>query len=116
MMNDEIRETIASFDAVVPHGFTYRGHPTACAGIGLKNIEIIERDHIVENAKNMELELKKGLKFLEEKHSIVTNCRAIGLLAAFELLEDPASGKLFDSTVFPANAVVDACFDRQLIL
>lgn len=115
MMNDEIKETIARFDAVVPHGFTYSGHPTACA-IGLKNIEIIERDHIVDNAKNMELELKKGLKFLEEKHSIVTNCRAIGLLAAFELYEDPASGKLFDPTVFPANAVVDACFDRQLIV
>ena len=115
MMNDEIKETIASFDAVMPHGFTYSGHPTACA-IGLKNIEIIERDHIVDNVKAMELELKKGLKFLEEKHSIVTNCRAIGLLAAFEIYEDPASGKLFGPTVFPANTIVDECFDRQLIL
>lgn len=115
LLNDEIKQTISSFDAIVPHGFTYSGHPTACA-IGLKNIEIMERDHLVENAKNMESELKKGLKFLEEKHRIVTNCRAIGLLAAFELYEDPASGKLFDSTVFPANAVVNACFERQLIL
>lgn len=115
MMNDEIKETIASFDAVMPHGFTYSGHPTACA-IGLKNLEIIERDHIVDNVKAMELELKKGLKFLEEKHSIVTNCRAIGLLAAFEIYEDPASGKLFGPTVFPANTIVDECFDRQLIL
>lgn len=115
MMNDEIKETIASFDAVVPHGFTYSGHPTACA-VALKNIEIMERDRIVENTKEMELELKKGLKFLEEKHPIVTNIRAIGLLAAFELYEDPEKGKLFNSTVFPANAVVDACFDRKLIL
>ncbi|WP_342511390.1 aspartate aminotransferase family protein [Sporosarcina sp. FSL K6-1522] len=115
MLNDDIKETIAGYDAVVPHGFTYSGHPTACA-IGLKNLEIIERDHIVEHAKSMEVELKKGLRYLEEKHSIVTNCRAIGLLAAFELYEDPASGKLFDSTVFPANTVVDACFERQLIV
>lgn len=115
MMNDEIKQTISSFDAVVPHGFTYSGHPTACA-IALKNLEIIERDEIVGNVQRMELELEKGLKYLEEKHSIVTNCRAIGLLAAFELYEDPASGKLFDPTVFPANAVVDACFERQLIL
>ena len=64
----------------------------------------------------MEKELKKGLDYLAEKHSIVTNCRAIGLLAAFELYEDPTSGKLFDPTVFPANGVVDACFERQLIL
>lgn len=115
LMNDEIKETLASFDAVIPHGFTYSGHPTACA-IGLKNIEIIERENIVENVKAMELELKKGLKFLEDKHSIITNSRAIGLLAAFEIYEDPASGKLFDPTVFPANAIVDECFNRQLIL
>ncbi len=115
MLNDEIKATIDSFDAVVPHGFTYSGHPTACA-VALKNIEIMERDRLVENTKNMELELKKGLKFLEEKHPIVTNCRAIGLLAAFELYEDPAKGKQFDPSVFPANAVVDACFERQLIL
>ncbi|WP_391122776.1 aspartate aminotransferase family protein [Psychrobacillus sp. L3] len=115
MMNDEIRETIANFDAVIPHGFTYSGHPTACA-IGLKNIEILERDNIIDNVNEMEKELKIGLDYLSEKHSIVTNCRAIGLLAAFELYEDPASGKLFDPTVFPANAVVDACFDRHLIL
>lgn len=37
-------------------------------------------------------------------------------MAAFELYEDPTSGKLFDPTVFPANAVVDACFNRQLIV
>ena len=115
MMNDEIKETIANFDAVIPHGFTYSGHPTACA-IGLKNIEIIERDNIVGHVKEMEAELLKGLKSLEEKHSIITNSRAIGLLAAFEIYEDPASGKLFDPTVFPANAIVDHCFENQLIL
>lgn len=115
MMNDEIRETIANFDAVIPHGFTYSGHPTACA-IGLKNIEILERDNIIDHVNEMEKELKKGLDYLAEKHSIVTNCRVIGLLAAFELYEDPTSGKLFDPTVFPANAVVEACFNRQLIL
>lgn len=58
MMNDEIRETIANFDAVIPHGFTYSGHPTACA-IGLKNIEILERDNIIDHVNEMEKELKK---------------------------------------------------------
>lgn len=115
MMNDEIKETISNFDAVIPHGFTYSGHPTACA-IGLKNIEIIERDNIVGHVKEMETELLKGLKSLEEKHSIITNSRAIGLLAAFEIYEDPATGKLFDPAVFPANTIVDNCFENQLIL
>lgn len=58
MMNEEIRQTFANYDGVLSHGFTYSGHPTACA-IGLKNIEIIERDNILENVQNMEIEMKK---------------------------------------------------------
>jgi len=115
MINDEIRNTIVQYDGVLSHGFTYSGHPTACA-VALKNIEIIERDHIVENAANMELELKKGFKYLEDKHPHVTKCRSLGLLAAFELHEDRDSGKLFDLSVAPATFVVEDCFDRKLIL
>ncbi|HET7578610.1 MAG TPA: aspartate aminotransferase family protein [Bacillales bacterium] len=115
LMNDEIRNTIVQYDGVLSHGFTYSGHPTACA-VALKNIEILERDQVVANTKNMEKELMAGFRFLEKKHGIVTNSRAIGLLAAFELYEDPASGKLFDSSVQPATVVVDECFDRKLIL
>lgn len=115
MVNDEIHDTLINYDGVISHGFTYSGHPTACA-VGLKNIEIIERDQILDHVQKMELEMEKGLKYLEEQHSIVTKSRTIGLLAAFELYEDPDSNKRFDDSVFPANAVVDACFDRNLIL
>lgn len=115
MINDEVRNTIASMDANLSHGFTYSGHATACA-IGLKNIEIMESSGVLENVQDMEVVLQKGLKYLEDTHDIVTNSRAIGLLAAFELYEDREEGKLFDSSVFPANAIVDECFKRKLIL
>lgn len=115
MVNDEIKATIDGYEAIMAHGFTYSGHATACA-IGLKNIEMIERENLVDNALAMELYLKKGLAYLEEKHPIVTNTRCIGLLAAFELYEDPVKGKRFGEKVFPANAVVEECFKRQLIL
>ena len=115
MVNDEMKATIDGYEAIMAHGFTYSAHVTACA-IGLKNIEIIERKNLVDNALAMELYLKKGLAYLEEKHPIITNSRCIGLLAAFELYEDPINGKKFGEKVFPANAVVEECFKRQLIL
>lgn len=115
MVNDEMKATIDGYEAIMAHGFTYSAHVTACA-IGLKNIEIIERKNLVDNALAMELYLKKGLAYLEEKHPIITNTRCIGLLAAFELYEDPINGKKFGEKVFPANAVVEECFKRQLIL
>lgn len=115
LMNKKVRDVIVNYDGVLSHGFTYSGHPTACA-VALKNIEIIERDGILKNVQKMESVLKSGLHHLQEKHDFVTNCRAIGLLSAFDLYEDPNSGKLFDDSIAAAYAVVDECFERKLIL
>src|SRR5699024_6433686 len=52
MVNDEIHDTLINYDGVISHGFTYSGHPTACA-VGLKNIEIIERDQILDHVQKM---------------------------------------------------------------
>ncbi|WP_342744923.1 aspartate aminotransferase family protein [Fredinandcohnia onubensis] len=115
LLNDKIRNTISQYDGVLAHGFTYSGHPTACA-VGLKNLEILERDEIVENVKNMEEELEKGLKYLSDNHWSVTKTRVIGLLAAFELWEDRNTGKNFDVSIQPGNVVANECFNRKLIL
>lgn len=115
LIKQSIRDTLVEYDDVLAHGFTYSGHPTACA-VGLKNIEIIERDHIVENVKEMEQELKKGFNYLEDKHSIVTKTRAIGLLAGFELYADRDSETPFDPSVKAGLTVVEECFKRKLIL
>ncbi|WP_145523960.1 aspartate aminotransferase family protein [Virgibacillus sp. SK37] len=115
MLRDEIRNTLVQYDGVLSHGFTYSGHPTACA-VALKNIEILERDHIIEHVQAMEKVLKDGFRYLEDKHKHVTNTRSLGLLAAIELYEDPETNTLFDDAVQPATVVVDECFDRKLIL
>jgi putrescine---pyruvate transaminase len=115
LMKQEIRDTIVKYDQVLAHGFTYSGHPTSCA-VGLKNIEILERDHIVANVKNMEHELKTGFAYLEDRHPTVTNTRALGLLAGFELYADREQGIPFAQSILPSTEVVDECFKRKLIL
>ncbi|MDQ0337806.1 putrescine aminotransferase [Caldalkalibacillus uzonensis] len=115
LIKQSIRDTLVEYDDVLAHGFTYSGHSTACA-VGLKNIEILEREQIVQNVKNMEQELKKGLKYLEDKHTIVAKSRVIGLLAGFELFADRDSETPFDPTVKAAVKVVEECFNRKLIL
>jgi putrescine---pyruvate transaminase len=45
------------------HGFTYSGHPLACAA-ALKNLEIIEREGLVERAKHIGNRLGSGLQAL----------------------------------------------------
>src|SRR5699024_1843531 len=42
-------ELIKHSEGTLFHGFTYSGHPVACA-VALKNIEILENESLVENA------------------------------------------------------------------
>ena len=115
VMREKIRDQFVETDDVLFHGFTYSGHPTSCA-VALKNLEILERDNVLENVKKMEEVFKAELKKLEENHPHVTKTRTIGLLGAFELYEDRDSEKQFDPEVGAAFQVVNECFDRKLIL
>ena len=50
-------------DFFLRHGFTYSGHPTACAA-ALKNLEIIEREGLLERAVHVGARLGTGLSAL----------------------------------------------------
>ncbi len=71
------------------HGFTYSGHATACA-VGLRNVEIIERDGLVENSRVLGERLLKGLEGLLEFPQ-VDNVRGKGLLCGVEIVKDKQS-------------------------
>lgn len=115
LMREEIRDTIAQFDGMLAHGFTYSGHPMACA-VGLKNIEILEREGLVENAHVRGEELLAGVKKLESKYPFLTNARGRGLLVGFDLMEDPTTGKPFAESVKAAATVVEECYNRDLLI
>ncbi|WP_318502847.1 aspartate aminotransferase family protein [Bacillus sp. T3] len=95
------------------HGYTYSGHPTACA-VALKNIEIIERDNLVENSKNMGAEMLKGFQYLQEKHSIVGDVRALGLMGGIQLVKDKETGEGFEKILSPK--IVSEAAKRGLII
>ncbi|HLR65557.1 aminotransferase family protein [Virgibacillus alimentarius] len=115
VMREKIRDALIQTDDVFFHGFTYSGHPTSCA-VALKNLEIIERDNILDNVKNMEQVFKAELQKLEDKHPHVTKTRAMGLLGAFELYADRDKEEPFAPEMGAAFQVVDECFKRNLIL
>ncbi|MFB7303588.1 aminotransferase family protein [Heyndrickxia sporothermodurans] len=73
------------------HGYTYSGHPMACA-VALKNIEIIENENLIENAKNMGEELLKGFKWIQGERKLVGDVRGLGLMGAVEI-ESKVHGK-----------------------
>ncbi|MFB3816574.1 MAG: aspartate aminotransferase family protein [Candidatus Methylomirabilales bacterium] len=76
------------------HAYTYSGHPTCCA-VGLKNLEILEKEGLVQRAAEMGDRLLKGLQTLRE-FKAVGDVRGLGLMCGVELVSDRATKAGFD--------------------
>ncbi len=87
-ISDQIRDAIwnAPEAETWMHGYTYSGHATACA-VGLKNLEILEREGLPERARQMGERLRQGLEALRE-FPAVGDVRGRGLLCGVELVKD----------------------------
>jgi adenosylmethionine-8-amino-7-oxononanoate aminotransferase len=81
-----VGETLRNAESGFMHGYTYCGHPVACA-VALRNLEIIERENLGANANLVGARLLDGLRSLLEL-PIVGDVRGAGLLASVELVAD----------------------------
>ena len=75
------------------------------AAVGLKVLEIVERDGLAARAKEMGARLAAGLRQLQQRHACVGDVRGRGLLLGMEFV--PAAGK---TGAFISDAVTDAAF------
>ncbi len=72
------------------HGYTYSGHPAACAA-GLATLDIYRRDGLFEHARALSPRFLDAMFSLEGSPH-VTDIRGYGLFAAFDLAPDGAPG------------------------
>ncbi|WNF38549.1 aspartate aminotransferase family protein [Bacillaceae bacterium IKA-2] len=95
------------------HGYTYSGHPMACS-VALKNIEIIERDGLIDNAKLMGIEMLSGFQMLQKERTIIGEVRALGLIGAIEIVKDQVTNERFPTPLTPM--IIGEAAKRGLIL
>jgi len=96
-VSNEIYQTIADASAeigVFGHGYTYSGHPLACA-IALETLRIYESDHIIAHVQKVSPRLQQGIQAFKG-HPLVGDARGLGLIGAIELAADPANRTPFD--------------------
>jgi adenosylmethionine-8-amino-7-oxononanoate aminotransferase len=94
-------------------GLTYNNHPTCCAA-GLANIDILEREGLVENARVVGAHLLERLCHEFADSPIVGQIRGLGMLAAIEIVRDRATKDPFPNIEDPHH-IVAAAFERGLI-
>jgi 4-aminobutyrate--pyruvate transaminase len=95
------------------HGFTYSGHPVACA-VALKAIEIYERSHLVRHVQSVTPVFQMRLKALGE-HPLVGEARGVGLMGGLELVKSKATKESFDPRQGVGAKVVSFAEDEGLI-
>jgi alanine-glyoxylate transaminase/(R)-3-amino-2-methylpropionate-pyruvate transaminase len=69
------------------HFNTFGGNPVSMAA-GLAVLEVIDEDGLQENARKIGGRLLRGLRWLQEHHSIVGEVRGMGLMLGLELVTD----------------------------
>jgi putrescine aminotransferase len=94
-------------------GLTYNNHPTCCAA-GLANLDIIEREGLVENAREVGAYLLECLRGAFGGSPIVGEVRGCGMLAAMEIVRDRVTKEPFPNITDP-HRIVAAAFREGLI-
>jgi len=85
MLSEDIFEDFKKLSTgTLLHGYTYSGHPMACA-VALKNIEIIENEGLIENSAKMGAKMLDGFSWIQSESSLVSHVRALGLMGAVEI-------------------------------
>lgn len=94
-------ELIELSSGTLLHGYTYSGHPMACA-VALKNLEIIEKENLIENSNIRGKEMLAGFTWLQRERSIVGEVRGLGLMGAIDIVKDQATGEKYADPKAPA--------------
>lgn len=111
-VNRAISEAIDAADGRWMHAFTYSGHPVGCA-VALANLEIIQREGLVQQAAGLGQRLLAGLRTLES-HPHVGDVRGLGLMCGVELVADKATKAEFPATENVGARVHQATQQRGL--
>lgn len=96
------------------HGFTYSGHPVACA-IALETLRVYEDENILAHVKALAPRFQQGLgRYAGRPH--VGEVRGVGLIGAIELAADPATRTPFDPAHKAGARVAELALQQGLIV
>ena len=89
------------------HMYTYSAHPGGVAA-GLKNLEIMKRENLVQNARERGVQLSDRLTEMMERHEIIGDARGMGLVQGLELVADRETKQSFAPEVGIGARFTDA--------
>ncbi|SMR81431.1 putrescine aminotransferase [Aliiroseovarius halocynthiae] len=114
LVSDKVAEVLAGTE--FNHGYTYSGHPVACA-VALENLRIMEEEGIVEHVRDVAAPyLAKKWHELAD-HPMVGETKIVGLMASLALTPDKDARAPFAADVGTVGLITrERCFANNLIM
>lgn len=94
MVGDRVAQVMIEQGGEFAHGFTYSGHPVACA-VAIENLQILRREQIVERVRDTLAPYWASRWQTLAEHPLVGEARSLGLFGAIELVPKKPSREFF---------------------
>lgn len=115
MVGDRLADVLIDKGGEFYHGYTYSGHPAACA-VAIENIHIMQREKLVEYVRDdIGPYLQEKWASLSE-HPLVGETRMVGLIGALELVKDSSTLERFDKNVGAGTLCRDFLVNNGLVM
>jgi putrescine aminotransferase len=115
MVSDRVADVLIEKGGDFNHGFTWSGHPVACA-VAIENLAIMRRERIVENAEaKIAPYLQKRWRELAD-HPLVGEVRGVGMLGSLELVAHRPSRTFFRNRGDTGRVCRDHSFANGLVM
>lgn len=114
IVSDKIADVISEPGNAFYHGFTYSGHPVACAA-AIKNIEILEREGICEQVRETGPYFQEKLRGLSDL-GIVGEVRGSHFMACLESVANKETKALLPAEVNIGKRIAEHCQQRGLLV
>jgi putrescine aminotransferase len=114
-MSEKFYRTL-TLGGVLTHGYTYSGHPVACA-VACANLDLMHRERIVERVREDAAPyFRQRLQALADSHPIVGELRGAGLIAGLQLVRDRATRQVFTTEDDAAIKCREHALNHNLIM
>ena len=117
MVNEKVHAAVAANSGKIGtfgHGFTYSGHPVACA-IALETLKVYEDENILAHVQSLAPQFQQGLQS-HAARKYVGEVRGVGLIGAIELYADPAKRTPFDPALKAGARLAELALAQGLIV
>jgi putrescine aminotransferase len=115
MVGERIARVLIDRGGEFAHGYTYSGHPVACA-VALANIRLIQRDGLVERVReDTGPYLAEHYARLKD-HPLVGDAETCGLMGAIQLVKDKERGTPFAPELEVGMLCRGHCFGHGLVM